>query len=443
MTRSVLLLACVVALTLATRSFHPGDADVTGTGATLALGFVLLAAFYMGRLFHAIGLPHLTGYLLCGVVFGPGVAGILSTPMLEDLALVKRVAVGLIALLAGCELNLHALRPRIGRILTVGGAAVVCAVVFLFVFFYCAIPYVAATAAITGFPRVVLALMGANVLAALSPAVIMGILTETRAAGPLSETSLSIVVIADMFIVVTYALTGSLVGHAFPVPGGAAESVLRELSLHFGGSMAAGGVLAAVVTVYARRVGDRLGVFVFGLLFLVAEAGHSLHLDPLLTGLTAGLLIENASPLDGAAVVRRTEAATLPTFALFFTVIGAEVHLDTFARVALLAAIGAAARAAGLYGGARIGARLVGVDEALARRIPFGLFPQAGIALALANLVITGPYAWSREIGTLILGTIVINEMIGPVLFRIALQRAGEVGVRERWGTVTAAEDTA
>ena len=116
MTRAVFLLALLIALTFAARSFTPGGEVPGGAGTALAFGFLLLAALQSGHIFHALKLPHLTGFLLCGAVFGPELLGLLTPKMVGDLALVKRVAVGLIALLAGCELNFKALKPRMKSI---------------------------------------------------------------------------------------------------------------------------------------------------------------------------------------------------------------------------------------------------------------------------------------------------------------------------------------
>ena len=82
--------------------------------------------------------------------------------------------------------------------------------------------------------------------------------------------------------------------------------------------------------------------------------------------------------------------------------------------------------------GTRIGARFAGRDRVLGPRIFFGMLPQAGIALALANLVRTRFGAWGEQLGTLVLGTVVVNEMVGPIAWRTALARAGEIGKREQ-----------
>ncbi|MCK6587614.1 MAG: cation:proton antiporter [Polyangiaceae bacterium] len=427
MVRAVIVLALVVGLSFAARSFLVDSTAITGSGAALALGFLLLSALQTGRIFHALHLPHLTGFLLCGAVFGPEVIGLITPAMLQDLALVKKVAVGLIALTAGCELNFAKLRPQIKSIGLISLAGLFFAVLCLFPFFFLISGHLEFMRGMTVEQRVVVSLICSNVLAALSPAVVMGILSETRASGPLSELCLSIVVLADLLIAVTFSFSDSVAHAVFPVEG-AGGSVFGALAVHILGSIVAGIAVGTIFALYIRRVALRVGLFVFAVCFVVAEAGTALHLDPLLVGLSAGLFLENVSPVSGHEVIHQTETAAMPTFAVFFAVVGAEVHVHAFLAVAPFAVGAAVARAVGIYAGARVGARLAGVPRHIAQRVPFGMLPQAGIALGLAGLVKSSFPGWGEGAATLLLGTIVVNEMLGPVLFRMALERAGEIG---------------
>jgi Kef-type K+ transport system membrane component KefB len=191
-----------------------------------------------------------------------------------------------------------------------------------------------------------------------------------------------------------------------------------------------GALLGVVLAVYVARVGRKIGLFVFAVLFVVAEAGGVVHLDPLLAGLAAGLFLENVSDVGGDRVAREIEPVSLPTFAVFFGVVGAEIHVHDFLQVAPWALACAAVRAAGLSVGAVTTGRRMRLDPDLVRRIPYGLLPQAGVAIALALLVKQKFPPFGEGLSTLILGTIVVNELVGPVLWRAALVGAGEVGAR-------------
>jgi len=423
MTRALLTIAGVVALTYATRSFVPRGATITGSGAALAFGFLLICAIQAARVFEKLHLPHLTAYILVGLVFGPEVLGIISARMLPDLALVKGTAVGLIAFLAGCELNLRRLAPRLRAISAVTLLSMVFSAVLLFALMYGVTFILPIAKDFTTWQRVVVALACANVLAAYSPAVVIGLISETRAKGPLTEMVMSVVVIADLIIVVTYAISSALARNAFP--GGAAAG-LGLLVPHIFGSILAGAILGALLAVYARRVGLRSGMFTVAVLFVAAEAGAALHLNPLLVGLAAGLFLENVSPVGGEALSRGAESVALPTFAIFFAVVGAEVHMKAFLHVAPFAVAAAVLRAIGIFAGTRLAARVAGLDPLLARRVAVGLLPQAGVAIALAALMLSDHKPWGSVFGTVILGTIVVNQLVAPVLFKNAIVAAGE-----------------
>lgn len=430
MTRAVIVLSLVVGLSFAARSFLPDATALTGSGATLAFGFLLLCALQVGQIFHALRLPHLTGFLLCGAIFGPEVLGLITPTMIKDLGLVKRVAVGLIALTAGCELNFGKLRPKIWSIGCISVLGLVVSMAALFGFFFLVSERLAFMQGMNLHQRVLVSLVCANVIAALSPAVVMGILSETRAEGPLSELCLSIVVVADLAIAISFSFSDSAVRAVFPQEGAAGGSMFGALAVHILGSIAVGVAIGVVFALYIRKVGSRVGLFVFVVCFVVAETGTALHLDPLLVGLSAGLFLENVSPVSGHEVIRQTEVAAMPTFAVFFAVVGAEVHLHAFLLVAPFALGAAVTRGLGIYVGARLGALLARLPPDLARNVPLGMLPQAGIALGLANLVKTLFPGWGEGAATLLLGTIVVNELVGPVLFRAALVRVGEVGKR-------------
>lgn len=430
MIRSLVVLVLVVGLSFSARSFLPEGTMITGSGAALAFGFLLLAALQSGRIVNALKLPHLTGFLVCGTLAGPEALGLITPAMVSDLVLVKKVAVGLIALIAGCELNFQRLRPQFRSISLLTLASFLLSVVFLFAFLFGIAAYLPFMQGLSISQRAMVALVCANVLAALSPAVVMGILSETQAKGPLSDLCLSIVVFADLAIAVTFSFSDSALRSVFPDQSAEGSSLFGALAVHIFGSIAAGIGIGAIFALYIRRVATRTGLFIFTVCFVMAEAGTALHIDPLLAGLSAGLFLENISPVSGHEVIHKLEVATMPVFAVFFAVVGAEIHIRAFLLVAPFAIATAVVRAAGIWAGIHVGARLSGTDKTTAARLPYGMLPQAGIAIGLANLMESSFPGWGRGAATLMLGTIMVNQLVGPIVFRSALLRAGEVGRR-------------
>jgi Kef-type K+ transport system membrane component KefB len=430
MTRAAVMLVVLAALTSGVRSFAPTGSQMLGPGTVLAFGFLLLGAANSGKLFKQFGLPRLTGFIFCGVVFGPELLGLITPAMVKDLAVLKRVSVGLIGLLTGLELNLRLLAPRLPRYLAISGTSLLGAMLPLFAFFWFLSAYLPATLAMDPTQRLIVSLICSVVLATLSPAVVTGVLTETRSAGPLSELVLAVVVLADLLLTVAFSVVGDLARGVLPSSGAGSGS----LAFHIFGSLGVGAALGGLLSLYAQRVSPRVGLFAFAVLFVVAEAGHVLHLDPLLMGLSAGLFLENISPVKGEELLHKLEPVTLPTFAVFFAVVGAEVHLQEFLSVAAVSVGAAVVRGVGLWGGSRVGAGLTRTPPAQGRKLILGLLPQAGVSIAFANLVRASFPGWGGEMATLLLGTIVVNEMIGPALFRLSLSWAGEIDQKRTGG---------
>jgi NhaP-type Na+/H+ or K+/H+ antiporter len=445
MIRALFLLAIVVVLIAAARSFLPNETSLVGSGAALAFGFVLLASLQMGTMFSGVKMPRLTGYLLCGFLAGPAVLNFVTKRMVDDLKLVNGVAIGLIALSAGGELNFKKLRDRLRTILATGGAALVSAIVVLSAAIFAASAFLPFTEGMTVVQRGVVALTMGVVFSALSPTVTLALISETGAAGPISDTSLGIVVVADLVIVVGFAAVQALANATFAVAGGGGAG---ELMIHIFGSIAVGLVLGLVLLLYLKKVNQRVALFIVGICFLCAEAGTRLHLDPLLMCLTAGLFLENLTDIEGAKLVHEIQPAAMPVFAVFFAVAGAGLHLDVFVEksvdagvetshvrwlVVAMVAVLVVVRGIALLFGARVGMAASNVEPEVRRYLPYSLFSQSGVAIGLSILLakhFREPHEWGEGASALLLGAIMTNELIGPVLFRSALVKSGEAGKR-------------
>lgn len=426
MIRALFLLAITVLLIASARSFLPQETSLVGSGAALAFGFVLLAALQTGTIVAGLKLPRLTGYLLCGFLAGPSVLNFVTERMLLDMKLVNNVAISLIALSAGAELNFKKLRPRLRAIMSVSSAAIAMTLVLCTAGLFALTSVLPFARGMGVVDRLAVSLSMAVVLSALSPTVTLAIINETGSDGLISEVVLGIVVVADLALVFSFAGINAGVARLLGAGGG---SGVGELLIHIFGSIGVGAVLGIVFYVYKKKIGQRMALFVFGVCFLSAEIGTKLHLDPLLMCLTAGLFIENVTDIHGASLLDEIQPAAMPVFALFFAVAGAGLHWHIFREVALFAFVLSALRALALYSGAQIGMRIGQVPKE-SRAMHFGLYSQSGIAIGLSILLKKQFPTWGEGASACLLGSIMINEMVGPVLFRAALVRAGEAGKR-------------
>ncbi len=425
----LLMLALSVLVHSAHRFLPPGEEQSLALSTTLAFGFVLLSALLAGRIAERLSLPRITGYLLMGVVAGPFVIGVLTDTMVRALQLVNGIAICLIAITAGGELNWRRLRPLFGTLRALTLWAIVGTFVLLSVGVFALSPRLSFLDGMSLAQRLsVSALLGAT-LAAQSPAVVMALLDETRADGPLSRTLLAMVVLSDLLIVVLYAALSSLANVTLGTPQEPLHTAL-EIGWELFGSIAGGLLVGLLMSVYLRKVEEGTALFVLLVCLVISQVGAAIHLDPLLVALTAGLFIENVTEIEASHLIHRIESASLPVYVVFFAVTGATLRLDLLWSVAIPALILATLRAVGFWAGSRVAASRTQAQPAVRRYTWIGLLPQAGLALAFALLLERAHPSFGKQASALVLAIIGINQLLPPVLLRFALIWSDEVGKR-------------
>jgi Kef-type K+ transport system membrane component KefB len=421
----ILLLLILLGLMHAARSFTPQPGVGTGTaGVALAGGFLLLAALFAGNLFKLMHLPRLTGYLVLGIVVGPQALNLVNESMLESLSVFSGIATALIALTAGTEMDIRAMRPLFRGILWIAGLAVLGTAVVLSAAAYLLRGLLPFAAGLDGIQLIAMATVLGVTMASQSPAVVVALRKELEADGPVTRTVLGVVVLADLLIIVLFALTSSV---ARGLLGGGGEGALTgaHLAWEILGSGAIGVLIGMLVAAFLRAVSGGGALFVVAAGFLVAEVGQRIDLDPLLVALAAGVFIRNVTR-QADRLHAEIEAASLPVYVAFFAVAGAGIHLDALATVGIPAVLFILVRASGFLSGAWLGATLAGSGSAVRRYAGFGLLPQAGLALALASLFARSFPQLGAQASALVFGVVALNELLTPALYRWALLRAGE-----------------
>jgi Kef-type K+ transport system membrane component KefB len=421
------VLAALIGLMQSARSFAP-DALHAG-GAELAFGFLLLIAYFTGKLVSRVGLPKLTGYIGAGIVVGPHVLELVSKDMTGQLRVVGGVATAILALTAGAELNVRNVRPILRTVRRISTWAVLGTMGVLTVTLLALRPLVPFLDKLPFPHAAAVAMTMAVALAAQSPAVVMALIGETRSAGILSKTILALVVVADLAVITMYGVASSI---ATAVVRGGVDlgDAVGGIAWEIFGSMGVGVFVGIILGRFITHVGQGIGLFAIMLCFVIAEVGNAVHLDPLVIALAAGIWLENGSRADTHKLLDGFEAASLPVYLVFFALAGAKLDLAALTAVAIPVAVLVTVRASSFYAGARIATRDPEVDPIVRRLAWVGLVPQAGLALALAELVRRTFPDFGDAAFALVVGVVATNEMIAPVALRIALLRSGEAGKR-------------
>jgi len=425
MIEAILLLA-IVGLMQGVRTF----ASSAGSGGTeLAFGYLLLVAYLSGRLASRFGLPKLTGYLLAGVISGPFLIDLVNNDMTSSLKIVNGTATCILGLTAGGELNLKRVHPVMETLRAITVFGVLGAMLALTCLLFVIRPILPVFDGLSTLQGLAVAGLIGVALSAQSPAVVMALLSATRADGPLSRLVLATVVVADLVVVVVYsivaALTGAAIGGTLDI-GETAFSIVWELF----GSMGFGVVIGVLIATYLRHVKNNAALFALLICVVVAEIGSRVHLDPLVVMLAAGVWLENFSKTDAGALLRGFEAAELPVFLVFFAMAGSKLDIYQLWATIIPVTLLAATRAGVFYVGCRAACRRTYADAVVTRFGWTGLVPQAGLSLALVVVIQKNFPSFGPAAAVLLLSVVGINQLVAPVLFRLTLVKSGEAGKR-------------
>jgi Kef-type K+ transport system membrane component KefB len=415
----LIIFAAVVGIQL----LEPSGAAPT---VALPLGFSLISAYLLGSAAEWIRLPRLSGYLVFGLVCGPYLLNLITAAMARDLQLVNGFALALIALVAGLELNARRLWPQLRVLLTIGGIVIVGAMAVLTLLIWAAWPWLALADVGGGQRQLAAALVTATLVASFSPTVTIAVIAEARSRGPLTDLVMAIVVLSDLVLILVFALAMQFA--RWMLTSLKSEVGLgAQLSWEILGSLAFGAVVGALFAFYLRFVARELTLALLAVCAALAIVAPLLHFELILAAIAAGLVVENLAPPEGDELRNAIERGAPPVLVVFFAAAGASLQLDALA-VAGTVALGLATVRLGLLRAlAAIGVRLAGIADTPARFMWMGLISQAGVTLGLATIAAAEFPGWGEQVRTLVVALTGLHVLVGPILLKNALRRAGEL----------------
>ncbi|MBQ2768237.1 MAG: cation:proton antiporter [Clostridia bacterium] len=404
----------------------------------LSLSIALLSGLLLSRGAKLLKLPAVTAYLVAGILIGPyllgrlgiGGLGFVSMENVESFSLICDVALGFIAFSMGNEFRLSALKS-IGRQATVIGIfqAVVTTLVVdgVLIGLHFAMPdKLSLPAAIV---------LGA-VAAATAPAATLMVVRQYKAKGPLTNILLPVVALDDAVGLVLFAISFG-VAKSLTLGNVNVASVILEpilevlLSLGLGLLM---GFLFSLTERFFHSRSKRLAVSVTFVFLTVALSmltfnigGIHIAFSSLLSCMMLGTVFCNICDFS-EELMDRLDRWTAPLYILFFVLSGAELELSVFGdfAIVLIGVVYVLARSAGKYSGAYISARAVKCDPNIVKYLGVTLLPQAGVALGMAmKSTALGPDG--LLVANITLFAVLIYELIGPMLTKIALLKAGDI----------------
>jgi len=394
------------------------------------VGALLLAGFVGGKLAMRLRLPTISGYIVAGLLLGPSILNIVPDHIVESLAPVPHIALGLIAITIGTEFRIAKLRRTGRNILIITTIQLVTT-------------FAAVSAALVAFgapPRMAF-LLGA-IASATAPAATVAIASELRARGPLVSVLFGVVALDDAFCITLFGFVMAFAAAGVAAVSGTDVSTLQMILHPFREiliSAAIGAVMGYIVhrIVLNRRSNNEIIVVVLGFVLLTSGITLSLHVSALIANMVLGFVLVNLSPKN-ARITRVLEPLTPPIYAAFFALAGTELDIRTLAATGALGIVYLLARAAGKYGGAYVGAVAAGEPQSTRKYLGLSLLPQAGVAIGLILVLQDTPefthLPYMGVMVNIVLASILVNEVIGPPLTKLALEKSGSVRARRRVG---------
>jgi len=376
-------------------------------------GALLLAGLLVGEgVRRWLGLPRITGYVLAGVLLGPRASGLLGPGALDEARVLIDLSLGLIVFELGHRLDFQWLRRNRWLYAAAIVESVVCfAAIHVALLAFGFAPLLSASAAAIG--------------TATSPAVVLLVAHELRAAGQVTERMLLFTAVNCVFAYVTLTLLLPFLHleHEMDWP----EALLHPLYI-LGGSALAGFVACLLMLWVARWVGkreDRQFILLVALVVLAVGLARALHLSVVVTLITAGLLARNLDRHHVLLPLRFGYGGQL-FFVVLFVLTGASLQLG--ALPAAFAAAGSFILARFLGKGLAVlsFAPLSGMRPGAAGWLTVSLLPMSGLAVVMV-LDTTAMYPqFGAELAAVVLSAAAVLELFGPIATQFALQRVGE-----------------
>jgi trehalose 6-phosphate synthase len=427
--RRLVALALAVAAMAGVRELQVQESP-GATATALALGFALMGASVLGDVLRRFHLPRLTGYLLFGVAVGPSLGNLITESMAVQLQVVTGIATTLIALIAGLTLSIERLGTRLPAIARMTAATVVVATVGLSVLTWFAWPWLPIAPDAAGTQRLVMLLLLMVMVVSFSPTMTAAVVADSGARGRLSDTVLAMVVLADLLMLVLFSVSMQFARVALDTGDRQGGQVLAQLAWEIGGAVAFGVLVGVVFALYLRYVGREITLVLLLVCGVLSQVGTTQQLQPLVAALAAGVVIENLAVAQGDALRAAVRRGAPPILVVFFVAVGVSLRLDAVATIGLSAIALSVVRLVFIRIGASAGVRFAGLPEPIATHGWTGLISQAGITLGLASVVATEFPGWGSQMQLLLVASIAIHELVGPIFFRRGLAQAGELDAR-------------
>ncbi|MBN2259388.1 MAG: cation:proton antiporter [Clostridiales bacterium] len=386
----------------------------------ISLGLAIVTGVLFGKLMNKFKVPAVAGYILGGLILGVSGFNVLSPDMIDKMSFINDFALSIISFNIGAELEISIIK-KLGKS------------IFVIAFFEAMGAFVLVTSVSYLISKnLAMSLILGAISSATAPAATVMVLREYNARGPLTSTLLGVVAVDDAISLIIYAMAASVAkvftNHDIISVNRVLLLPLKEIAL----SVTVGaifGIGLAYLLKISKRETEMLP-FIIGMLLMVDGLATQFNLSPLMTTMAMGIMITNISSHKNKAF-DSLEKFSPPIVAAFFILAGSRLNIAFIPQIGLLGVAYLLVRMIGKILGATAGATISKAPLVVKKYIGLGLLSQVGVAVGLAITV--GREFPGTDLGnmvvTILLATTIATEIIGPVLTKYAVFKAGETNI--------------
>ncbi len=402
----------------------------------LSILFAMLMGLMLSRLAKLVSLPAVTAYLVAGIIVGPFCIGALDIEgfgfqhaSIEGLSIISTAALGFIAFSIGNEFRLSQLK-KTGKAATVIGIFQAVAAALI-------VDAVLVGLSFAGVITVPAAIVLGAIATATAPAATLMVVRQYKAKGELTDLLLPIVAIDDAVGLVVFAVS---LGIGRAIENGQIDviSVVVNPIIEIVASLVLGAIMGAVLTFIERFFhsrSKRMSMAITFVFLTVALSMCKFHIGPVEIGFSSLLVCMMLGTVFcnlcdySEELMERVDGWTTPLFIIFFVLSGAELDISVFKNgtVLLIGLIFLVARAIGKWGGAGLSAKWMKCSPNVCKYLGITLLPQAGVALGMSQQLDGLAAGDQLLIRNIVLFSVLILELVGPLATKIALTKAGDI----------------
>lgn len=413
---------------------------------TYIIGFLIIAiaANQIAKFFQKYRFPIITGLIITGIITGDSMLGYISKDSLEKLNFLNQIALAVIAFSAGAELHLSELRSRMHSIkwMTIGQLFFTFVLTTVAILFFA--DYIPFMQDMPFKHQFAVALLFGIIFVARSPSSAIAVINEMRANGPFTKTAMGVTVVKDVIVIVLFAISFA-VAKAIIKNTPLDLSFLFVLILELLTSIGLGFLLGKVLIIlFNASLNHKLkGLFIvllgFGVYVLadilkdysLVHFHHEFVIEPLLICIIGGFVITNYSKhrLEFSEII---EEISPTIFIIFFTLTGASLSVQTLLSVFGIAITLFFLRLLTMYLGGVFGVVAAKDDKKFMHIAWMPYLTQAGVALGLSTIISHEFPTWGNQFETIVIAIVVVNQLVGPPLFKWALNYVGETHLKAK-----------